>query len=318
MQNGHTMYAMKSISSLEAKILEKLFINNLLTALERYGIMKQYESVCEKADKKTVGTKRRRKRKVVEGNQGFLCMYKYFFKRLFDILLSFVGLIVALIPMLFIIIAIKVDSKGPAIFKTYRVGKNKKPFKFYKFRSMRIDAPEDCAPRLLQTDYVTKVGKFLRRTSLDELPQLWCILKGDMSIVGPRPAGLSEHDLVEARDRHGANSVTPGLTGLAQVSGRDILASHPEEKALVDGLYAKKITAWRDFKICIKTVGKVFKSGEIVEGSAALNEALSDESKKEIEEAILSEKEETTTVAQQGIVYAEEKTSAETGGEAVV
>ena len=156
-------------------------------------------------------------------------MYKYFFKRLFDILLSFVGLVVALIPMLFIIIAIKIDSKGPAIFKTYRVGKNKKPFKFYKFRSMRIDAPEDCAPRLLQTDYVTKVGRFLRRTSLDELPQLWCILKGDMSIVGPRPAGLSEHDLVEARDRHGANEITPGLTGLAQVSGRDILACHTEE-----------------------------------------------------------------------------------------
>ena len=245
-------------------------------------------------------------------------MYKYFFKRLFDILLSFVGLVVALIPMLFIIIAIKIDSKGPAIFKTYRVGKNKKPFKFYKFRSMRIDAPEDCAPRLLQTDYVTKVGRFLRRTSLDELPQLWCILKGDMSIVGPRPAGLSEHDLVEARDRHGANEITPGLTGLAQVSGRDILASHPEEKALVDGLYAKKITAWRDFKICIKTVGKVFKSDEVIEGSAALQEELTEESKKEIEEAILSEKEEPTTVAQQGIVYAEEKASAESDGKAIV
>lgn len=245
-------------------------------------------------------------------------MYKYFFKRLFDILLSFVGLVVALIPMLFIIIAIKIDSKGPAIFKTYRVGKNKKPFKFYKFRSMRIDAPEDCAPRLLQTDYVTKVGRFLRRTSLDELPQLWCILKGDMSIVGPRPAGLSEHDLVEARDRHGANEITPGLTGLAQVSGRDILASHPEEKALVDGLYAKKITAWRDFKICIKTVGKVFKSDEVVEGSAALNEELTEESKKEIEEAILSEKEEPTTVAQQGIAYAEEKAGVESDGKAIV
>ena len=118
-------------------------------------------------------------------------MYRYFLKRVFDIVLSLVGLIVALIPMLFIAIAIKIDSKGPAVFKTYRVGKNKKPFKFYKFRSMRIDAPEDCAPRLLDTDYVTKVGRFLRRTSLDELPQLWCILKGDMSIVGPRPAGLS-------------------------------------------------------------------------------------------------------------------------------
>ena len=244
-------------------------------------------------------------------------MYRYFFKRVFDILLSFVGLIVVLIPMLFIVIAIKIDSKGPAVFKTYRVGKNKKPFKFYKFRSMRIDAPKDCAPRLLDTDYVTKVGKFLRRTSLDELPQLWCILKGDMSIVGPRPAGLSEHDLVEARDRHGANSVTPGLTGLAQVSGRDILASHPEEKALVDGLYAKKITAWRDFKICVKTVGKVFRSGEIVEGSAALKEDLPEESKKEIEEAILSEKEEAGSVAQQGIVYAEEKMMAGSGEEAV-
>ncbi len=242
-------------------------------------------------------------------------MYRYFLKRVLDILLSLLGLIVALIPMLIIVIAIKIDSKGPAIFKVDRVGKNKKPFKFYKFRSMRTDAPKDCAPRLLQSDYTTKVGRFLRKTSLDELPQLWCILKGDMSIIGPRPAGLSESDLIEARDRHGANKVTPGLTGLAQVSGRDILASHPEEKALIDGAYAKKITFWKDIKIFFKTFGKVFNRNEVVEGSAALDEELSEETQKEIEDAMLSEKEEITK-AQEGLETAQEAPSQ--GGEAVV
>lgn len=199
-------------------------------------------------------------------------MYRHFFKRLIDIVLSLCGIIVFALPMLIIAIAVKCDSKGPALFKTQRVGKNCKSFKFYKFRSMRTDAPKDCAPRLLQQDYVTKLGKFLRKTSLDELPQLFCILKGDMSIIGPRPAGISEKDLISEREKYGANSVLPGLTGLAQVRGRDILASHPEEKAKVDGEYVQKITFWKDLKIFFLTIGKVFKHSDIVEGKEVLNE----------------------------------------------
>lgn len=196
-------------------------------------------------------------------------MYRHFFKRVFDILLSFLGIVILAIPMFVIAIVVKCDSKGPAIFKTERVGKNGKSFKFYKFRSMRTDAPKDCAPRLLQSEeYITKVGAFLRKTSLDELPQMFCILKGDMSIIGPRPCGLSETDLIEAREKYGALSVRPGLTGLAQISGRDILASHVEEKARCDGEYAKKITFWRDIKIFIKTILVVLRGDGVVEGRA--------------------------------------------------
>lgn len=194
-------------------------------------------------------------------------MYRHFFKRVIDIVLSFFGIIILAFLMLIIAIAVKCDSKGPAIFKTKRVGKNKEPFKFYKFRSMRIDAPKDCAPRLLHSeDYITKVGAFLRKTSLDELPQMFCILKGDMSIIGPRPAGISEEDLVSERDKYGANDVAPGLTGLAQISGRDVLASDIKKKAWYDGEYAKKITFWGDVKIFFKTIAKVFKRDGIVEG----------------------------------------------------
>ena len=194
-------------------------------------------------------------------------MYRGFFKRFFDIVMSFFGIVMLALPMLIIAIAVKCDSKGPAIFKTERVGKNKKPFKFYKFRSMRTDAPKDCAPRLLHSeDYITKVGAFLRKTSLDELPQMFCILKGDMSIIGPRPAGISEEDLVAERDKYGANDVAPGLTGLAQVNGRDVLACDIEKKAWYDGEYAKKITFWGDVKIFFKTIAKVFKRDGIVEG----------------------------------------------------
>ena len=176
--------------------------------------------------------------------------------------------------MLIIAIIVKIDSKGPAVFKSERIGKNGKPFRFYKFRSMRTDAPKDVAPRLLKSeDYITKVGRFLRKTSLDELPQLFCILKGDMSIIGPRPAGLSESDLFEEREKYGANGVRPGLTGLAQVSGRDVLAANVEKKASYDGLYSKNITFWGDFKIFFKTVACVFKRDGIVEGTAALVEA---------------------------------------------
>lgn len=200
-------------------------------------------------------------------------MYKNFFKRFFDIIGSVLAIVILALPMLIIAIVVKCDSKGPAIFKTERVGKNGKPFPFYKFRSMRTDAPKDVAPRLLHSeDYITKVGAFLRKTSLDELPQLFCILKGHMSFIGPRPAGISEADLIAEREKYGANAVTPGLTGLAQVSGRDILASDIEKKAWYDGEYAKKITIWGDIKILFKTVGVVLKSEGIVEGDSVLEQ----------------------------------------------
>lgn len=198
-------------------------------------------------------------------------MYRKFFKRLLDIVLSLCGIVVFAIPMLVIAIAVKCDSKGPAIFKTERAGKNNAPFKFYKFRSMRTDAPKDCAPRLFRSeDYITKVGAFLRKTSLDELPQMFCILKGDMSIIGPRPAGLSETDLIEEREKYRANDVRPGLTGLAQISGRDVLAGNIEQKAWFDGVYAQKITFLGDLKIFFKTIGKVLKRSDIVEGEEVL------------------------------------------------
>ncbi len=196
-------------------------------------------------------------------------MYQRFFKRFFDIVLSLLAIIILALPMLIIAIIVRATSKGPAIFKTERVGKNGKPFKFYKFRSMRTDAPKDCAPRLLHSeDYITKVGHFLRRTSLDELPQLFCILKGDMSIVGPRPCGFSETDLIAERDKYGANAVKPGLTGLAQINGRDVLAGKIEKKAWFDGEYAKKITFWGDVKIILKTVVTVLREDGIEEGHA--------------------------------------------------
>ena len=198
-------------------------------------------------------------------------MYRYFFKRLIDIALSFIGIIVFALPMLIIAIVVKCTSKGPAIFKTERIGKNNKKFKFYKFRSMRIDAPKDCAPRLLHSEeYITKVGAFLRKTSLDELPQLFCIFVGSMSIIGPRPAGCSEEDLIGLRTENGASKVTPGLTGLAQVNGRDVLASDVEKKAWFDAEYAKKITFWGDLKIFFKTIVKVFKHDGVVEGTAVM------------------------------------------------
>ena len=208
-------------------------------------------------------------------------MYRHFFKRFFDIVLSFFGILVFALPMAVIAIAVRCDSKGPALFKTQRVGKNCKPFKFYKFRSMRTDAPKDVAPRLLKSeDYITKVGAFLRKTSLDELPQLFCIFAGSMSIIGPRPAGLSEEDLIEARERYNANGVRPGLTGLAQINGRDVLAKDVEKKAWFDGEYCKKITFSKDAKIFFKTIGQVFRSEGIVEGDSVMKEngAASEES----------------------------------------
>src|SRR5690554_8187224 len=167
-------------------------------------------------------------------------MFKLF-KRLMDFFISLVGLIILLPFFIIIIVAIKLNSRGPILFKQKRVGKNKKHFNIYKFRTMRIDTPSDMPTHMLDNpdQWITKVGKFLRKTSLDELPQIFNIIKGDMSIVGPRPALWNQYDLIEERDKYGANDVPPGLTGWAQINGRDALEI--EDKAVYDGYYTKNI-----------------------------------------------------------------------------
>ena len=187
-------------------------------------------------------------------------------KRVLDFILSLIALIILFIPFVIIGIVIKIESKGPVFFKQERIGKGKKHFFIYKFRSMRTDAPKDMPTHLLNdaTSYITKSGNFLRKTSLDELPQLINILKGEMSIVGPRPALWNQDDLVAERDKYGANDVRPGLTGLAQVNGRDELEI--PVKAKFDGEYVEKISFIQDVKIILLTVVKIFKREGIVEG----------------------------------------------------
>lgn len=193
-------------------------------------------------------------------------MYRYFFKRFLDILLSFMGIVVLAVPMLIIALIIVLDSKGPAIFSQDRFGKDGKPFKLYKFRSMKQDAPHDMATRDIDgQEYITKVGAFLRKTSLDELPQLICILKGDMSIIGPRPVVLTETELNDYRKETGALTVRPGLTGLAQVEARDTLKDM-KKKAELDGQYAKELCFAKDVDIFFKTIVKVLKQADIEEG----------------------------------------------------
>ena len=194
-------------------------------------------------------------------------MYRFFIKRLLDILLSLFGIVIFALPMVIIALAVKMDSKGPVIFRQERFGKNGKAFKCYKFRSMSQDAPPDMATREIQgKSYITKVGGFLRKTSLDELPQMFCILRGDMSIIGPRPVVLTETELNDYRRETGALAVRPGLTGLAQVTARDNLKDM-RLKAEIDGEYVKKISFCRDMKIFFKTIVKVLKRDDIVEGA---------------------------------------------------
>ena len=200
-------------------------------------------------------------------------------KRVLDFILSLIALIILFIPFVIIGIVIKIESKGPVFFKQERIGKGKKHFFIYKFRSMRTDAPKDMPTHLLNdaTSYITKIGNFLRKTSLDELPQLINILKGEMSIVGPRPALWNQDDLVAERDKYGANDVRPGLTGLAQVNGRDELEI--PVKAKFDGEYVEKISFIQDVKIVFLTVIKTFKREGIVEGKK--EEENKEEGKKE-------------------------------------
>lgn len=187
-------------------------------------------------------------------------------KRIVDIILSIMALIVLLPFFLIFSIIIKVESKGPVFFKQRRIGKDKKEFTIYKFRTMRIDTPKNMPTHMLKNaeSYITKFGKFMRKTSIDELPQIFNILRGDMSIIGPRPALWNQYDLIEERDKYDANSINPGLTGWAQVNGRDELSI--PTKAKLDGDYIKRISLLLDMEIFLKTIIKVFKHDGIVEG----------------------------------------------------
>lgn len=201
-------------------------------------------------------------------------MYNKIFKRVIDFILSLCGLI--LLSWLFIIIAvlIKIDSKGPVFFKQERVGLHKKNFKMLKFRSMRTDAPKDMPTHLLNNAdaHITTVGKVLRKLSLDELPQIINILKGEMSIIGPRPALYNQYDLIEERDKYGANDVKPGLTGWAQINGRDELPI--DVKASFDGEYVEKQSFLFDLKCFFGTILSVLKHDGVVEGgTGALEKA---------------------------------------------
>ncbi|SHM75819.1 O-antigen biosynthesis protein WbqP [Anaerosporobacter mobilis DSM 15930] len=196
-------------------------------------------------------------------------IYKHYMKRFFDIILSALAILV--FSWLFIILAIiiKGTSKGPIFFKQKRVGRDKTYFNILKFRTMRIDTPKDVPTHLL-TDpeqYITTIGKFLRKTSLDELPQLFNILVGDMAIVGPRPALWNQEDLITERDLYDANAVRPGLTGLAQVSGRDELPI--PVKARYDGEYVDNISLMKDMMLIVKTLGSVLKHDGVMEGGTA-------------------------------------------------
>ena len=204
----------------------------------------------------------------------------FLIKRIIDVVLSLIAIIILFIPGVIISICIKVESKGPVFFKQKRVGKNKKYFMIYKFRTMRTDTPKDMPTHMLNNPdlYITKVGRILRKTSLDELPQIINIIKGDMSIIGPRPALWNQDDLIAERDKYGTNDIKPGLTGLAQISGRDELEI--PVKAKIDGEYTKNISFLLDVKIFFKTIIKVFESDGVVEGK------VEEKGEKKIEENI--------------------------------
>lgn len=200
-------------------------------------------------------------------------MYRKFIKRLLDILLSVCGLVLLCPVFLGLSLAIRLDSPGPVFFRQKRVGRGKTHFHILKFRTMRMDTPTDTPTHLLDDPqrWITRMGAFLRRTSLDELPQLVNILKGEMSFIGPRPALWNQYDLIEAREKSGANDLLPGLSGWAQINGRDELPI--EEKARLDGEYAENFSFLFDLKCFFGTVKAVLRREGVVEGgTGALEE----------------------------------------------
>lgn len=199
-------------------------------------------------------------------------MYERYVKRFLDLMLGMIIFVLLLPIFLILMVSIKIDSKGPVFFRQKRVGKNKRYFNILKFRTMRTDAPKDMPTHLLQNPdaFITRTGKFLRKTSLDELPQLINIICGDMSFIGPRPALWNQFDLIEERDRYDANSIRPGMSGLAQISGRDELPI--DVKARLDGEYRKKINLWFDIRCFIGTFFSVLRQDGVVEGAQPTEE----------------------------------------------
>jgi len=205
-------------------------------------------------------------------------MYKKI-KNIIDRILALLGLMI-LSPFLAVIVtAIKCDSPGPVLFKQKRIGIYKRHFFILKFRTMRIDTPRDIPTHLLKNPerYITKVGGFLRKTSLDELPQIINILKGDMAIVGPRPALWNQYDLIAERDKYGANNILPGLTGWAQINGRDELPI--DVKARLDGEYVRKMSFRMDLKCIWGTVKSVLRQDGVVEGGTGMMKRKKDKQK---------------------------------------
>ena len=194
-------------------------------------------------------------------------MYERYIKRFLDIVISLAALVVLSPVLLIVAVLIKLDSPGPVLFAQKRFGKNRTFVQIYKFRSMRTDTPRDVPTDALKgaNSFITPLGNVLRKTSLDELPQLWNILRGDMSLIGPRPALWNQEDLMALRDQHGASMIRPGLSGWAQVNGRD--AIELEQKAQYDGEYAQNVSFLFDLKCLWMTVVKVMKREDIVEGA---------------------------------------------------
>ncbi len=193
-------------------------------------------------------------------------MYQNYIKRGIDCILSLIGLIILSPILLIIAVIIKMTSPGPVLFRQERMGKDNKHFRIMKFRTMRIDTPKDCPTHMLENpdQYITKIGHILRKTSLDELPQLWNIFVGDMAVIGPRPNLPNQYDLNALRDQNGASKVRPGLTGLAQISGRDELEI--SVKAALDGEYVKKISFLTDVRLFFATFISVLRSDGVKEG----------------------------------------------------
>ncbi len=212
-------------------------------------------------------------------------MYKAFFKRLIDIILSAMGLVVLSPIYLALIIAIKIDDPGPAFFSQRRVGIGKSYFSLYKFRTMKVSTPHDMPTHMLKNpeQYITKVGGFLRKFSLDELPQIWNIFKGDMSIIGPRPALWNQDDLIAERDKYVANDIKPGLTGWAQINGRDELEI--PVKAKLDGEYVEKLGFLFDCKCFFGTIFSVLRHDGVKEGGPDTVKPAANESKENVDNA---------------------------------
>ena len=201
-------------------------------------------------------------------------MYKSFFKRIIDFVLSLFALIVLAVPMIIFALIIKHEDKGPALFTQKRVGRGKKLFNMYKFRSMKLSTPHDVPTHLLANpeQYILSCGKWMRKYSIDELPQIINILKGDMSIVGPRPALWNQEDLIAERDKYNANDIRPGLTGWAQINGRDELEI--PEKAKLDGEYVRRESFMFDILCIIKTGTSVFAHKGVIEGGTGAIKSL--------------------------------------------